>query len=77
MRETYRKFKIFFETAFETFDATFQTRETSFAIYNATFQINETSFAAPIINNVKIVIIIYFIVELCDIIAKPSYNFRN
>ena len=31
---------------------------------------------ASIINNAKIVII-YFIVELCDAIAKSGYNFRN
>ena len=29
------------------------------------------------INNVEIVIIIYFIIELCDIIIKSNYNFRN
>ena len=77
MRRTCRKPKIFeiFETIFEVFDATFETYIVIFEIGGTS--ISSKKFAASIINNVEIIIIIHFIVELCDIIIKSSYNFRN
>ena len=79
LRKTYRKFKIIFdadsqarETSFAIYDVTFQTREISFVVSDADFQVT-----ALIINNVKMITIIHFIVELRDIIVKSDYNFRN
>ena len=66
MRETCRKFKITFDAAFEAVSV----------IFDITFQINETSFVALIINNAKVVIIIYFIAELRDVVIKSGYNFK-
>ena len=74
MRKTCRKFKIFFETTSRAFDAAFKTISKTF---NAVFQVRATSFVGFMINNVKVVTIIYFIVELRDVIIKSSYNFRN
>ena len=67
MRKTYRKFKI-------TFDAVF---ETTFIIFDTTFQARETSFVIFMINNAEVVTIIYFIIELRDVILRSGYNFRN
>ena len=68
LRETCRKFKIFFETAFESSDA-------AFGVFDAIFQIS--GFAVFMINNAKVITIIYFIAKLRDAIVKSNYNFRN
>ena len=65
MREIYRKFKILF-------DAASQVRETLFVIFDVDFQAINL-----IINNAKLIIIIYFIAKLRDVIVKSDYNFRN
>ena len=90
MRETYRKFKTFnviFEafdvifgiskTVFEVFETIFEAFDATFEIYVLTFKIEFEKFAIFIINNVEIVIIIYFIIKLRNIIIKSNYNFRN
>ena len=46
-------------------------------IFDITSQVNNISSVAFMVNNVKVVTIIYFIVELRDVIVKSSYNFRN
>ena len=88
MRKIYRKFKTF-DVIFEVFETIFGVSKTIFEVFDATFGIYiiifeavETSisfkkFVAFIINNVEIIIIIHFIVELHNIIVKSNYNFRN
>lgn len=67
LRKNCRKFKI--NRIFENF--------------NVIFKINEISknslkkFVVFIINNVKIITIVYFIIKLRDEIVKFNYNFRN
>ena len=81
LRETYRKPKTF-ETVFETFEIVFEASDAIFGIYAVIFETDGTSissekFVTLMVNNVKIVTIIHSIVELCDIIVKSGYNFRN
>ena len=68
LRKTYRKFKIIFDVIFKAFDVIFEIDEISISFEKS---------VAFIINNIKIIIIIHFIVELRDVIIKSGYNFRN
>ena len=64
----------------KTFNATFVVFQAIFEVFNATFKVDETSisfkkFAAFIINNIKKILTIHFIVNLRDKINKFKLKF--